>query len=101
MMYSHTVFLETPYEQLEQQTLGFVDHELSARVILYNDEEHTFDEVIIQIMKATGCTLERAEVLTLEVHRTGKAMVFSGGFTECLRVSGILEEIGLMTQIET
>jgi hypothetical protein len=35
------------------------------------------------------------------VHRTGRAMVFSGGFTECLRVSGVLEEIGLMTQIET
>ncbi|HBB25912.1 MAG TPA: Clp protease ClpS [Bacteroidetes bacterium] len=101
MMYSHTVFLETPYEELVQQTLGFVDSELSARVILFNDEVHTFDEVIIQIMKATGCSLERAEILTLEVHRTGKAMVFSGGFTECLRVSGVLEEIGLMTQIET
>ncbi len=100
-MYSHSVFLETPYEQLEQQPLSFVDLELTARVILYNDEVHTFDEVIIQIMKATGCDLGRAEVLTLEVHRTGRAMVFSGGFTECLRVSGVLEEIGLMTQIET
>ena len=71
-----------------------------AKVILFNDEEHTFDEVINQIMKATGCDTSRAEALTWEVHSQGKAMVFEGEMTRCVQVSSVLEEIALMTQIE-
>lgn len=69
-------------------------------VVLFNDEQHTFEEVIHQIMKATGCDSTKAEALTFEVHNTGQAAVFEGSMTECLRVSGILEEISLHTQIE-
>jgi ATP-dependent Clp protease adaptor protein ClpS len=72
---------------------------LLARVILFNDEDHTFDEVINQIILATGCTLPRAESLTLEVHHVGRAMVFEGDMAECLRVSGILEAIELRTEL--
>lgn len=71
-----------------------------ARVILFNDEVHTFDEVIGQIIKATGCDLTRAEALTWEVHHAGKAMVYEGEMPRCVRVSAVLEEIALMTQIE-
>jgi len=77
-----------------------IDVGLSARVILFNDEEHTFDEVISQIMRATGCTPEHAEALTIEVHTRGKAMVYDGSMNACLKVSAILEEISLHTQIE-
>ncbi len=71
-----------------------------ARVILYNDEMHTFEEVIGQIIKATGCDLSTAEALTWEVHTSGKAMVFQGEVPKCMRVSSVLEEIDLMTHIE-
>jgi ATP-dependent Clp protease adapter protein ClpS len=71
-----------------------------ARVILYNDEAHTFDEVIGQIIKATGCDQTRAEALTWEVHNTGRAMVYEGEMPRCVRVSAVLEEIDLTTQIE-
>ena len=71
-----------------------------ARVILYNDEEHSFDEVIGQIIKATGCDLSRAEALTWEVHTAGKAVVYEGEMPKCVRVSSVLEEIELTTQIE-
>jgi len=77
-----------------------IDVGLSARVILFNDEDHTFEEVIAQIIRAIGCTPEHAESLTLEVHSRGKAMVFDGTMNSCLRVSAILEEISLHTQIE-
>ncbi|MBU3698744.1 MAG: ATP-dependent Clp protease adaptor ClpS [Candidatus Kapabacteria bacterium] len=100
-MHNDTVFLGIPQLEEDQLTLGLEEVALTAKVILFNDEVHTFDEVIIQIMKATGCTLDRAELLTLEVHHSGKAMVYEGGFPPCLRVSSILEEIGLVTQIET
>ena len=71
-----------------------------AKVILFNDEVHTFEEVIGQIIKATGCDVAHAEQLTWEVHNSGKAMVFIGPITRCMEVSRILEEIELMTQIE-
>ncbi len=71
-----------------------------AKVILFNDEVHTFDEVIGQLIKATQCTSEKAEALAWEVHSRGKAVVYVGELPRCMEVSGILEEIDLMTQIE-
>ncbi len=86
--------LEAPL--LEELT----DVALVAKVILFNDEWHTFDEVAEQLMKATGCSPDRAESLTLEVHHRGKAMVYEGEMGDCIRVSAILEEIALRTRIE-
>jgi ATP-dependent Clp protease adapter protein ClpS len=71
-----------------------------ARVILFNDSWHTFDEVIGQIIKATGFDTKRAEQITMEVHAKGKAVVYEGEMAECLRVISVLEEISLHTQIE-
>jgi ATP-dependent Clp protease adaptor protein ClpS len=77
-----------------------VDVQTPAKVILFNDNIHTFDEVIGQLIKATSCGRSRAEALAWEVHNTGRAGVFEGPMDECLRVSHILEEIALHTQIE-
>lgn len=74
---------------------------IPSKVILFNDEVHTFDEVIVQLIKATGCSYDQAEALTWEVHTKGKAVVFYGEIAECLKVSSILEEIALHTQIES
>ena len=71
-----------------------------ARVILFNDDWHTFDEVIAQLIKAIGCSSDHAEKIAMEVHTKGKATVFEGDIPDCLRVSSILEEIALHTQIE-
>lgn len=79
---------------------GITGVDLPAKVILFNDDWHTFEEVIVQLMKATGCGRERAEALTWEVHTRGKAAVYEGTLAECLRVSSILEEIALHTQVE-
>ncbi len=70
------------------------------RVILYNDDIHTFEEVIMQLVKATGCTESQAEAHAWTVHTQGKAAVFEGTFEECFRVQGVLREIQLVTEIE-
>jgi ATP-dependent Clp protease adaptor protein ClpS len=70
------------------------------RLILYDDDVHTFDEVIDQLIKALGCTLSRAEELTLKVHNEGKALVFEGSFEECLKINSVLQEIQLITEIK-
>jgi ATP-dependent Clp protease adaptor protein ClpS len=74
---------------------------LESRVILYNDDWHSFDEVITQLIKATKCTFEQARDRTFEVHVKGQSIVFTGPMTNCLKVSTILEEIALLTQIIT
>lgn len=89
---------QNPLQQEEKDTDVLVEQ--PAKVILFNDEIHSFDEVIGQIIKATGCDTTKAESLTWEVHTSGKAMVFEGQMDNCLKVSHILEEIALNTQIE-
>ena len=71
-----------------------------TKVILFNDDEHTFDEVITQLMKALKCTSQHAESLAWDVHNNGKAAVYTGELTKCMEVSNVLEEIKLLTQIE-
>jgi ATP-dependent Clp protease adapter protein ClpS len=90
--------LQRPLQQEEKDTDVLIEQ--PAKVILFNDEIHSFDEVIGQIIKATGCDTTKAETLTWEVHTSGKAMVFEGPMDNCLKVSHILEEIALNTQIE-
>jgi ATP-dependent Clp protease adaptor protein ClpS len=92
--------MTSPSELEEPEVIDSIGTDLSSKVILFNDEWHTFDEVINQIIKATGCSDDNAEKLTLEVHTKGKACVYNGELSECLKVSGILEEIALHTQIE-
>ncbi|HKL18279.1 MAG TPA: ATP-dependent Clp protease adaptor ClpS [Halalkalibaculum sp.] len=70
------------------------------RVILFDDDVHTFDEVINQLIKALGCTEDHAEKLTFKVHNEGKAKVFEGSFEECFQVNGTLKEIQLITEIK-
>ncbi len=69
------------------------------KVLLFNDDWHTFEEVIVQIIKAIKCSFEQARSFAFEAHTNGKTMVFSGSIQECLRVSSVLEEIALNTQI--
>lgn len=70
------------------------------RVILYNDDIHSFDEVILQLVKATGCSLQDAERYALKAHFLGKAAVFEGTFEKCFRVQSVLREIQLVTEIQ-
>ena len=70
------------------------------QLILYNDEIHTFDEVINQLIKAIRCSISEAEAITLQVHNEGKAIVYEGSFEECLRVNSVLLEIQLVTEIK-
>jgi ATP-dependent Clp protease adapter protein ClpS len=68
-------------------------------VIVYNDETHTFAEVELQLQKATGCNLEKAEALAVEIDSKGRAIVFAGSHLECDYVAGVLRLINL--QVET
>ena len=92
-------------EKPENISLPEIDVEVSMEtqyhVLLFNDDYHSFEEVIEQLIKAIDCTFEKARSFAFEVHVKGKALVFSGSLTKCLSVSSILEEISLNTQVST
>jgi ATP-dependent Clp protease adapter protein ClpS len=94
-------------KELENKPVGNVDVAvneeitvgLECRVILFNDDWHTFDDVIFQLIKAINCSYEKARAHAFEVHVKGRSIVFNGQMKDCLKVSSILEEIALTTQI--
>jgi ATP-dependent Clp protease adapter protein ClpS len=69
-------------------------------VILLNDDWHTFDEVILQLMKAIKCTPRKGYEIALEVHTRGEALCYTGPKERCEHVASILEEIDLGVRIE-
>jgi len=94
--------IDTPYSDEDL----LVDDDIGSRlgepwkVILYNDDIHTFEEVIVQLQKALGCGQSRAEQIALEAHSRGKAIAYNGKFEECFRIMGILRQIQLIVEIE-
>lgn len=88
----------TPTVEYDEQDTITTDN--PTKVILFNDNVHTFDDVISQLIKAIHCSSDQAEAYAMEVHTRGKACVYTGEIDECIRVSSILEEIALHTQIE-
>lgn len=84
----------------EIEEIESLTDEPNAKVILYNDDYHTFDEVIHQIIKACHYPIEQAEQISIIVHTKGKATVITSSFDRCLDVAAVLQEIQLSVEIE-
>lgn len=69
-------------------------------VILLNDPWHTFDEVIVQLVKATRYAIEKAEKIVWEAHSHGEAICYTGTKRCCRHVASVLEEIKLGVRLE-
>ena len=67
--------------------------------ILHNCDCHTFEDVVKQLIKAIGCSEDRAWEIAWEVHNTGKAVVKVGPETARGRVGNILAAIGLLVTV--
>lgn len=83
------------------QVIVEVDEQVQTpwRVLLFNDDVHSFEEVIAQVVKATGCPASRATEIAWQAHTEGKAVAFEGEFAECYGVQAVLREIELITEI--
>ena len=89
--------MATKAEPLESTTNVVIEPWI---VVLLNDDHHTFDEVIMQLTKATGCSTDRAGEIAMEVHNDGSSICFSGSRERCELVASILEEIALRVRLE-
>jgi ATP-dependent Clp protease adaptor protein ClpS len=69
------------------------------KVVLFNCDCHSFDEVERQLMKAIHCSLARARECSWEVHSRGSAVVCSGHRERCEAVAAVLEDIRLVVKV--
>lgn len=68
-------------------------------VIVYNNEHNTYDEVTNILIRATGCSLDEAEMETWEIDHLGKSVVHHGEEDECERAAAIIRTIGIVVEV--
>jgi ATP-dependent Clp protease adaptor protein ClpS len=86
-------------QTLPEQRLG-TGRDQPWMVVLFNDDHHTFDEVIAQVQKATACSPGEAFHITYTAHTRGQAVAYVGSRAECEQVAGVLREIALRVELE-
>lgn len=64
-------------------------------VILHNDDNHSMDEVVVQLIKALRCSVGRAHAIMMEAHSNGRATVIVAKREKAEKVAAILREIDL------
>ena len=69
------------------------------KVVLFNCDCHTFDEVENVVMKAIRCTLSRARQISNEVNSRGSAIVYDGPLERCEAVADVIGAIGLKVKV--
>lgn len=69
------------------------------RVVLFNCECHSFDEVERVLIQATHCTIARAREISHEVHTRGSAVVYKGARERCEAVADVIGRVGLVVKV--
>ncbi|HRI85046.1 MAG TPA: ATP-dependent Clp protease adaptor ClpS [Ignavibacteria bacterium] len=68
------------------------------KLILFNSN-HIWDDVIIQLRKATGYSNIQCEQIAIIAHTRGKAVVSTGEIPKLNYINSVLKEINLITEI--
>ncbi|REC59262.1 ATP-dependent Clp protease adaptor ClpS [Chryseobacterium pennae] len=69
---------ENPKRQYEEEVLILDDTDDVYKIVLHNDDIHTFDYVIDSLIEICKHTMEQAEQCTMLVHYKGKCTVKTG-----------------------
>lgn len=67
---------------------------LHWRVILYNDEDHTYDYVVELLVKVCKLSRQQAFCCAVEVDLAGRTTVFYGNEENCRRISAQINSYG-------
>ncbi|HEX2611967.1 MAG TPA: ATP-dependent Clp protease adaptor ClpS [Fibrobacteria bacterium] len=66
----------------------------ACKVLLYNDEEHTYDYVVEMLSHACGLSREKAFRCAVEVDLTGRTIVYFGTRPACKAVAEKIKAYG-------
>jgi ATP-dependent Clp protease adaptor protein ClpS len=69
---------EDPKRKYEEDVLVLEETDDVYKLVLHNDDIHTFDYVIDSLIEVCGHTAEQAEQCTILVHFKGKCTVKTG-----------------------
>jgi len=69
---------EDPKRQYEEEVLVLDETDEVYKLVLHNDDVHTFDYVIDSLIEVCKHSLEQAEQCTILVHFKGKCTVKTG-----------------------
>ena len=69
------------------------------KLILYNSN-HFWEDVIIQLQKATHYDIIHCEQIATIAHTKGNAIVKTGNYEELVEIEKVLKEIHLVTEIK-
>ena len=86
-------------EKKTEETTGTGSGGDPWKVLLFNCDCHTFDEVENVVMKATRCTLSRARQISNEVNARGSAVVYDGPLERCEAVAEVIASVGLRVKV--
>lgn len=76
--HNHIKDYENPKRQYEEEVMVLDDLDEVYKLVLHNDDVHTFDYVIDSLIEICKHTLEQAEQCTILVHFKGKCTVKTG-----------------------
>jgi ATP-dependent Clp protease adaptor protein ClpS len=78
----------SPKQEGEAETETLAKPALNWKVVLFNDEEHTYDYVVEMLTSACKLSREIAFRCAVEVDMSGRTIVFYGTRNDCEAVSG-------------
>ena len=68
-------------------------------VTVFNNDVNTYDEVMMILMAATGCSAQEAYIETWEIDHLGQAVVHQSTKDECKMAATIISEIGIEVEV--
>jgi hypothetical protein len=83
----------------KDKTITDIESPVARKLILFNSG-HLWEQVILQLQKATGFDIIQCEQIAVIAHTKGKATVKSGQISELSRINIVLKEINLITEIQ-
>lgn len=85
--------------QEKELTVTDIETPTQRKLLLFNSA-HFWEQVILQIQKATGFDIVQCEQIAIIAHTKGKAVVKSGEIDELNKINSVLKEINLITEIQ-
>lgn len=70
------------------------------QIYLYDDDEHSFLEIISLLVTVCEHSMTQADQCALIAHNVGKCSIKVGTFEEMFQLKGELDSVGLTVEIE-
>ena len=96
----HYCMLMSTFTELEEVVLEETDVADGRKLILFNDDVHSFDFVIEALIEVCEHELLQAEQCTIIVHFKGKCAVKQGSYEKLEPMCTALLERGLTAEIQ-